>query len=257
MSKLAELPLPEKLALLPPIPWQRLKTETKVAFDAFEAYRDYPYKQGKNRSQENVAQLLRKSKGLMQRWSVQHCWPYRAEKFDEWIAEEDLKLLKQEYLSARREFIRRQIKLADKAGKVSDEIQKAMEVMAKWPLVETVVEYDEEGRPVKIMKPAGWNKNTVANYAAMWMRLQEIWAGLRTQTATAIEEPRPEENEPSLPPPASDERAKQEAEHVTLTVRYQKMTPSALSRQETEYVMTKEPDERMQALIEQEVKDEE
>ncbi|MBC7340903.1 MAG: hypothetical protein H5U02_00355 [Clostridia bacterium] len=59
--------------------WERQKGESRKAYQAFCAYRDM----GPARSLAKVSQQLRKSKVLLQRWSVRWSWVARAEAWDD------------------------------------------------------------------------------------------------------------------------------------------------------------------------------
>lgn len=63
-------------------PWERQKSESTKAFEAFQIYRDM----GTNRSISKVAQQLSKSKPLLTRWSAAYGW---VERVQAWDAEQD------------------------------------------------------------------------------------------------------------------------------------------------------------------------
>ncbi|MHC5915101.1 MAG: hypothetical protein ACYTXE_29840 [Nostoc sp.] len=62
----------------------RHEWDTPKSFNAFCLYRDF----GVNRSIETTASTLRKSVGLIQRWSIRGNWVERAEAFD--VAQEEI-----------------------------------------------------------------------------------------------------------------------------------------------------------------------
>lgn len=68
-------------------PWDRLPGEGKQAYEAFTLY----LKQRETRSQNNVSKELGKSRQLISRWSAQYNWVKRAEKFDEYTFQEEMK----------------------------------------------------------------------------------------------------------------------------------------------------------------------
>ena len=78
-------PAPKKeiAPVIPPEPWERQEDETERAFEAFALYRDLG---SGNRSCAKVAAELRKSVGLIERWSRNHQWQKR---IAAWDAEQD------------------------------------------------------------------------------------------------------------------------------------------------------------------------
>ena len=78
-------PAPQKktMPVIPPEPWERQEDETEKAFEAFAMYRDMG---SGNRSCAKVAGELRKSCGLIERWSRNHQWQKRVAA---WDAEQD------------------------------------------------------------------------------------------------------------------------------------------------------------------------
>lgn len=64
------------------IPWERKKSESTKAFEAFQIYRDM----GNSRSLAKVGVQLGKSTALMERWSSNYGWVERAHA---WDAEQD------------------------------------------------------------------------------------------------------------------------------------------------------------------------
>lgn len=63
-------------------PWERRDDESAKAYEAYQLYRE----SGAKRSTAKVAVSLRKSKGLIQRWSRRHQWGIRTRAYDERIA---------------------------------------------------------------------------------------------------------------------------------------------------------------------------
>jgi len=68
-------------------PWEQKEGESAVAYEAFAVYRNM----GADRSYVKVAQKLRKSSTLINRWGSTHNWQKRVE---EWDIEQDRLLLK-------------------------------------------------------------------------------------------------------------------------------------------------------------------
>lgn len=85
-------------------PWERQKGESRVAFEAFEVYRD---QQGR-RSRRTVAAQLAKSQQLMARWQVRWSWVSRVAAYDD---EQD-RLWREEVARARVDMARRHSQLA-------------------------------------------------------------------------------------------------------------------------------------------------
>ena len=69
-------------ATIPPEPWERQKSESAKAYEAFTIYRDM----GAGRSCRKVAEQLGKSTGLLERWSRNNDWQKRVAA---WDAEQD------------------------------------------------------------------------------------------------------------------------------------------------------------------------
>lgn len=61
--------------------WERQKTESPQAYEAFVVYRDL----GAERSTSKVARQLSKSTTLMNRWSGVHGWVERARQYDNYL----------------------------------------------------------------------------------------------------------------------------------------------------------------------------
>ncbi|MEG1894630.1 MAG: hypothetical protein RR162_00220 [Oscillospiraceae bacterium] len=65
-------------------PWERQKSESSQAFEAFSTYRDL----AAERSISKVCQKVGKSRGLIQRWSSQWNWVERARIYDNSLEKE-------------------------------------------------------------------------------------------------------------------------------------------------------------------------
>lgn len=95
--------------------WERQKTESQQAYEAFVCYRDL----GVERSTAKVAQQLGKSKTLIHRWSSAHEWVERARRYDNYLDGE-----------ARREAVKRVKEMTGRQIKIALQLQqKAVEAL--------------------------------------------------------------------------------------------------------------------------------
>jgi len=141
--------------------WEKQPEESSRAYEAFSAYRDL----GAARSLVKVGQLLGKSVGLMERWSVQHSWVDRVEALearDEMLRREAI----EEHLSAGAEDrAKREAALLDRGLAVRESAMTQAEKMVGWPLAEQrVVRDGPDGEDATyVFMPAGWSKNTAVS----------------------------------------------------------------------------------------------
>lgn len=96
--------------------WERQKTESPQAYEAFVTYRDL----GAERSTSKVARQLGKSTTLMNRWSSAHGWVERARQYDNHLDGE-----------ARREAVKKVKEMTGRQIKIALQLQqKALEALA-------------------------------------------------------------------------------------------------------------------------------
>jgi len=137
--------------------------ESSKAFEAYKLYRD----QGTGRSLNAVAEQLygekaQSSKRSVSRWSARFRWVARAQSRDDYID-----FIKQQAIQDHQREMGQQ--LAERQQKLQEGLLEAREMaleqvkrMLRFPLTEEVARRKgEDGETTIVIRPAGWNKNTV------------------------------------------------------------------------------------------------
>jgi len=137
--------------------------ESSKAFEAYKLYRDM----GIGRSLNAVAEQLygekaQSSKRSVSRWSARFRWVARAQSRDDYID-----FIKQQAIQDHQREMGQQ--LAERQQKLQEGLLEAREMaleqvkrMLRFPLTEEVARRKgEDGETTIVIRPAGWNKNTV------------------------------------------------------------------------------------------------
>jgi len=94
-----------------PMPWQRLRHESAVAYAAFLQFRDL----GPSRNIAQVAQAMSKSTSLLYRWSSRYRWFDRGWEWDRVCSREEEAALREQ----RQEMLRRQLRDSDRLQRLA------------------------------------------------------------------------------------------------------------------------------------------
>jgi len=143
--------------------WHRLPEESEVAYAAFKAYLEL----GEGRSLGLAAKKVRKSKGLMSRWSRAYNWAYRVESFDKKPIDKDALVAEALLEKDVSVWITRQEELRERAWSARTALLDKADIMLKWPHAkqEVISEYYPDGRAktVTVLQPAKWTFRDVSN----------------------------------------------------------------------------------------------
>jgi hypothetical protein len=152
--------------------WERQENESARAFEAFAVYRDL----GAQRSIAKVAEILGKSRALLERWSTKHDWVARCQALearDEMLRREAIEA----HLQAKaKDYAEREAALREQALEIREVAAEQALRMLQWPLTEQrAVQEDEEGRPVQLVfVPARWTKSTAKSLYDMAIGHQQL-----------------------------------------------------------------------------------
>ncbi|MEG1564743.1 MAG: hypothetical protein RR365_13610 [Bacteroides sp.] len=123
--------------------WERQKSESPQAYEAFVTYRDL----GAGRSTAKVGRQLGKSATLMERWSSAHGWVERARQYDNYLDGES----RREAVKRVKEMTGRQIKIALQLQQKAIEALGALDLDAMSPkdikeFIKTATELERTNR---------------------------------------------------------------------------------------------------------------
>lgn len=152
--------------------WHQQPNETKKAYDAFKIYLGTEAEPGLRRL-EDVARKSSKDQSLISRWSARHHWTERARDFDNYC-----KVREEEQIGDLvAKWRKRRLEDAERAYKTQQMIQRKIEEMALWPIVEVedTTERDDDGNIVRITKiiPARWRVRDMAAMLVLSMKAMD------------------------------------------------------------------------------------
>ena len=112
------------------LPWERQPEETPKAYEAFTIYRDL----GKERTIPKVAETLRKSVSLMNRWSQAYSWVERVTAWDDeadrQAAQKQLKDIANARVRQRKQAVKMQLKALQLLESINEGDAKLSEIVA-------------------------------------------------------------------------------------------------------------------------------
>lgn len=164
-------------------PTERQPKETDEAWQAWLIFRDM----GPERTHQQVAKKLRKSRKMIATWAARWDWKGRIVTWDNEAEERERKAADQAALEKARALADRQEKVQEKAWDIASKLHaKAMEMLA-FPLSRQTIHDSKDGKKRTIVvEPMAWKLGDIARLAEVADSLSRLATGMSTSRAEHV-----------------------------------------------------------------------
>jgi hypothetical protein len=168
-------------------PWLRLPSESAKAFAAAEEY----FKMRDQRSVEAVARKLQKAKSLIARWSATNQWVDRANAYDAWLTQIDLKETERRVKQEVGKWAQRALEQNEEKYRAGQQLLETARTIHLLPSMEQkrTTERYEDGREktVQVFLPGRVRKVDEIRFAKAGLSLRD--EAIRAATSTEVPVP--------------------------------------------------------------------
>lgn len=158
-------------------PFDRRRNESAQAHAAFCAYRDLGAERSIAAAWRSTPRGRKNPNRTPKRWKIwssAHDWVERARAYDGHLGSIELAAREQALMDEAEKWAKRKIEQRERDYVMAEQLHaRALEMLA-FPLTETVIEVDEEGHPVRIIRPMRWTLADAARLADVASKLGRL-----------------------------------------------------------------------------------